>query len=54
MQVLKSKCTTHDQAFFPPLILVILSRSLCLCVLHLYFTFILRFLEAMVPSAEEF
>jgi len=49
MQVLESKCTTHDQALFLPLIPVILSCSLCFHVLHLYCTFILGFLEAMAP-----
>jgi hypothetical protein len=49
MQVLESKCTTHDQVVFLPLILVILFCSLCFCVLHLYFTFILGFPIAMAP-----
>jgi len=49
MQMLESKCTTHNQTLLLPLILVILSCYLCFCVLHLYFTFILGFLKAMAP-----
>ncbi len=49
MQVLKSKCTTHDQVLFLPFILVIFCCSLCFYVLHLYSTFILWFHEAMAP-----
>ncbi len=49
MQVLESKCTTHNQTLFLPLILVILSCSLCFCVLHLYSPFILGFFKAMAP-----